>query len=93
MHPATDVHRYKDSLKERFLQPEELQALIMALDTAALVGLPAAPEPQRKYNPETAKHAPPPKPGEKNIARGQAIKANPIAIAAIRLVIVTGARK
>lgn len=91
--PATDVPRYKESLKERFLKPEELQALITALDTAALVGLPAAPARQRKHNPETAKHAPPPKPGKKNIARGEALKANPIAIAAIRLLILTGARK
>lgn len=91
--PATDVPRYKESLKERFLKPEELQALIKALDTAALVGLSAAPERQRKYNAETAKHAPPPKPGKKNIARGQALKANPTAIAAIRLLILTGARK
>jgi len=91
--PATDVPRFKEFLKERFLKPEELQALLRALDTAASVGLPSAPSRQREYNEESAKHAPPPTPGKKNIARGQAQKANPIAIAALRLLLLTGARK
>ena len=91
--PATDVDRYGEHLKERYLQPHELAALIRALDTAETTGLPAAPERQRKANPKTAKHAPPPKPGKKNVARGTVLKANPTAVAALRLLLVTGARK
>ena len=79
--PATDVDRYGENLKERYLQPHELAALIRALDTAETSGLPAAPERQRKVNPKTAKHAPPPTPGKQNVARGTVLRANPTAVA------------
>ena len=91
--PATDVERYGEHLKERYLQPHELAALIRALDTAETSGLPAAPERQRKVNPTTARHAPPPTPGKQNVARGTVLRANPTAVAALRLLLVTGSRK
>lgn len=91
--PATDVPRYRENLKERYLQPEELAVLWRTLDSAATCGVPAAPWRLRKVDPEHEKHAPPPKPGKKNIARGTVLPANPTAVAALRLLILTGARK
>jgi integrase len=91
--PATDVPRYRENLKERYLQPHELAVLWRTLDTAAARGIPAAPWRLRDVDPKHAKHAPPPKPGKKNLARGTVLPANPTAVAALRLLILTGARK
>jgi integrase len=91
--PATDVVRFTESLTERYLQPHELSALLRALDTAERDGLPAAPWRQRPVTAKTMKHAPPPKPEKRNVARGTVLPANPIAVAALRLLVLTGARK
>ncbi len=91
--PATDVPRYRENLKERYLQPDELATLWRTLDTAATRGIPAAPWRLRTVDPKHAKHAPAPKPDKRNIARGAVLPANPVAVAALRLLILTGARK
>lgn len=91
--PATDVPRYRESLKERYLQPAELAVLWRTLEKAAIHGIAAAPWRLRKVDPKHAKHAPPPKPGKRNVARGTALPANPGAVAALKLLILTGARK
>ena len=91
--PATDVSRYRESLKERYLQPAELAVLWRTLETAATQGIPAAPWRIRTVDPKHAKHAPPPRPGKRNVARGTVLRASPVAVAALRLLILTGARK
>lgn len=91
--PATDVPRYRESLKERYLQPHELATLWRTLDAAATTGIAAAPWRLRTVTPKHRKHAPPPKPGKKNVARGTVLPANPVAVAALRLLVLTGARK
>jgi integrase len=91
--PATHVVRFRESLKERYLQPSEVAAILAALDRAETVGLSPAPWQQRPISALTQKHAPPPTCGKKNRARGEAIPAHPLAVAALRLLILTGARK
>ena len=91
--PTVGAERTREHLKERYLKDNELERLLTALDTAETTGLAAAPWRLRKVSEEHQKHAPPPKPGKKNIARGEVLPANPSAVAALRLLVLTGARK
>ncbi len=92
--PTRRIKKYDEESRERFLTSEELGRLVAAITTAETVGLPTAPKRQREEPSEkNAKHAPPPKPGKKNRARGSIAPANPYAIAALRLLLLTGWRE
>jgi integrase len=78
--PARKVSRYRESGRERFLTTDELARLGDALREAETVGLPYSVD-ESKPN---AKHAPK--------AENRRIKLDPFAVAAIRLLILTGAR-
>jgi integrase len=92
--PAARIEPYPEHSRERFLKKEELVRLMTAIDTAETVGLPPAPKRQRKEpDAENAKHSPPPAPDKKNRARGSAAPANPIAIASLRLLVLSGWRE
>lgn len=90
--PTTDVQRFKENRRERFLQPDELTRLLEALDTAERVGLPCATRHQK--DPETGKTR------RLKIAgditppdRRRVTPANPHVVAAIRLLLLTGWRE
>ena len=91
--PTRGVERPRERLKERYLKHDELERLLTALDAAESTGLPAAPWRQREVDEKHKKHAPAPKPGKKNVARGEVLPANPSAVAALRFLLLTGARK
>jgi integrase len=78
--PATKIERYDEEGRERFLTSDELGRLGDVLREAETVGLPYVVDDAKP----TAKHAPKPE----NRRR----KLDPFAIAAIRLLILTGAR-
>ena len=78
--PRKGVELYKDNKNERFLSDEEIQRLGEALREAETVGLPWQP----KLGPN-AKHVP-------KIAATAREKISPHAIAAIRLLMLTGCR-
>jgi integrase len=79
--PAHGVERYRERGRERFLTSEELARLGDALRLAETEGLPYAVD-EAKPN---AKHAPKPE--------NRRVKLDPFAVAALRLLILTGARK
>lgn len=84
--PVRNVEPYPEAPRERFLTADEFRRLGEALARAGREGLPPAPSHRRVPNsPQTAKHRP------KNA--DIPIKANPFAIAAIRLLILTGCRE
>jgi integrase len=83
--PARGVEFYPERKRERFLSPAEYAKLFDALTRAEREGLPAAPRRKRKPKSEaTAKHRP------KNA--DSPIPANPTAVAALRLLALTGWR-
>jgi integrase len=84
--PAHGVELYPEQGRERFLTKEEFGRLGAALATAEREGLPPAPEhKKRPKKPENQKHRP------KNADTPK--RANPFAIAAIRLLALTGCRE
>ena len=78
--PARGIERYPESGRERFLTSEELARLGDTLRESETLGLPFAVD-EAKPN---AKHAPK--------AGNRRVKLDPYAIAAVRLLILTGAR-
>lgn len=84
--PAHGVDLYPEQGRERFLTKEEFGRLGEALTKAEREGLPPAPEHKKKpKNPENQKHRP------KNADTPK--PANPFAVAAIRLLALTGCRE
>ena len=84
--PTGGVEFFPEKARERFLTKEEFGRLGRALVQAETVGLPAAPETRKKpKKPENQKHRP------KNA--DVPIPANPFAVAAIRLLALTGCRE
>jgi integrase len=84
--PAHGVEPYRETARERFLAPGEFARLGAALTRAEREGLPAAPEHRRQpHSSATAKHRPK--------SADKPIPANPFAVAAIRLLCLTGCRE
>jgi len=84
--PARGIKLYRESSRERFLTPEEFARLGDALARAETEGLPTAPEHRKKpKSDDTAKHRPK--------SADAPVKANPFAVAAIRLLALTGCRE
>jgi integrase len=80
VNPTGKIQRYREEPRERFLTAAELAKLGAALEKAETVGLPYAVDETKP----TAKHAP------KSESRLRTL--DPYAVAAIRLLILTGAR-
>lgn len=78
--PAKEIKRYAEAGRERFLTTEELLRLGTALAEGEKIGLPYAIDEAKP----TAKHAPK--------AGNRRVRLDPFAIAAVRLLILTGAR-
>lgn len=78
--PANGIERYPEQGRERFLTTEELTRLGAALAEGETIGLPYDVD-ESKPN---SKHAPKPE--------NRRVKLDPFAVAAIRLLILTGAR-
>ncbi|MBI2407491.1 MAG: site-specific integrase [Gemmatimonadetes bacterium] len=85
LNPCSDVERYAEHARERFLTGEELARLGDALRTAETTGLRPAPRDRKKPKSEaTKKH---------RTKKWDATKpANPYAVAAIRFMLLTGWR-
>lgn len=81
--PAHDVEFYPETSRERFLTREEFARLGQALTRAERTGLPPAPNHRRKG--QKKKHRPK--------SADTPIPANPFAVAAIRLLALTGCRE
>jgi integrase len=81
--PAHSIEFYPESARERFLNKEEFARLGQALVRAESAGLPPAPEHKRKG--AMQKHRPK--------SANTPIPANPFAVAAIRLLALTGCRE
>jgi integrase len=77
--PTKKVERFKEESRERFLSVEEFQRLGAALNEAETVGIRWEPDPSKK-----TKHAPKPE--------NRAVVVDRHAVAAIRLLLLTGAR-
>jgi integrase len=80
INPARRIERYREHSRERFLTSEELARLGDALREGETIGLPYEVDESKP----TAKHAPK--------ANKRRTKLDPFAVAAIRLLILTGAR-
>lgn len=78
--PAKGIERYPEQGRERFLTTEELTRLGTALAEGETIGLPYDVDESKPKS----KHAPKPK--------NRRVKLDPFAVAAIRLLILTGAR-
>lgn len=78
--PAKGIERYPENGRERFLTTDELARLGAALDKGETTGLPYVVD----ENKPKAKHAPK--------AENRRVKLDPFAVAALRLLILTGAR-
>ncbi|HEV2899892.1 MAG TPA: tyrosine-type recombinase/integrase [Pseudaminobacter sp.] len=77
--PASDVGRYREKRRERFLSTDEISRLAGAIQEAETIGIPwAAP------NKKLTKHAPKPE--------NRLVKIDATAAAAFRLLLLTGAR-
>lgn len=84
--PCIMVEWYPEQARERFLSATELRRLGDALIKAETTGLPPAPNRRRKpKSARTAKHRPK--------SAGVPIPADPFQVAAIRLLMLTGARR
>jgi integrase len=84
--PAHGVEPYEEKPRERFLTPQEFRRLGEALARAERQGLPRPPNlRQRPKNEETAKHRPK--------SADNPVPANPFAVAAVRLLALTGCRE
>lgn len=77
--PATAADAYREHLRERYLTEEEFARLGQTLVLAGSAGIPWTPDPSKKL-----KHAP--------RAENRRVVVDPYAIAAIKLLILTGAR-
>ncbi|SFJ61413.1 site-specific integrase [Aerobium aerolatum] len=77
--PVTGVERYREDNRERFLTSEEISRLAEAIREGETDGIPWQPDPSKK-----TKHAPK--------AENRRTKIDPNAAAAIRLLLLTGAR-
>jgi integrase len=83
--PCSDVDRFPERARERFLSPAEIARLGAALTKAEREGLPPAPQLRKKPRSNaTAKHRP------RSVAP---IPANPFAVAAIRFLACSGWRE
>ena len=80
LNPARGAQRYREQPRERFLTADELARLGEALRVGETVGLPYAIDEGKA----TAKHA--------NKPESRLVKIDPFAAAAIRLLLLTGAR-
>lgn len=78
--PADRIDRFKEQARERYLTDGELTRLGEALREAETIGLPWEPDPSKP----TAKHAPK--------AENRRTVFSPFAIAAVRLLLLTGCR-
>lgn len=84
--PAHPIKFFPESARERFLSPAEFKRLGDALATAERLGLPPAPQHRRKPRSElTAKL----RPKSADVPR----PADPMVLAAIRLIVLTGCRE
>lgn len=84
--PAHGIEFYPEKPRERFLSPDEFRRLGAALARAESTGLPPAPQHRRKPSKdEKRKHTPK--------SAGTPIPANRFAVAAIRLLALTGCRE
>lgn len=84
--PAHGVEFYPEKPRERFLTPKEFKRLGEALAQAEKTGLPPAPNHRRKpRHKHTAKHRPK--------SADKPIRADPFAVAAMRLLALTGCRE
>jgi integrase len=81
MNPAKDVTRFREHARERYLTSEEWQRLGDALREAERIGLPYEVDETKPK----AKHAP--------RSQNRRVVFSPFAVAAIRLLLFTGARK
>ncbi len=79
VNPAVGIDSYRERLREKYLTEEEFQRLGKTLELAGTEGLMWHPDPSKKL-----KHAPAPE--------NRRIMIDPFAIAAIRLLVLTGAR-
>jgi len=79
--PAKDVERYRESARERYLSTAELQRLGAALAEAETIGIPW----EEKAGKPRSKHAP-------KKSENRRTRITPHAAAAIRLLLLTGAR-
>jgi len=78
--PATGIEKFRENRRERFLTSEELGRLGDAIHEAETVGIPWEPDPSKK-----AKHAPK--------AENRRVKIDATVAAALRLYVLTGARR
>ena len=84
--PAHEIEFYPEARRERFLTADEFRRLGEALTRAETSGLPSAPVLRRKpKSQKNRKHVPK--------SAGKPIPANPYAVAAIRLLALTGCRE
>ncbi|MBS0297428.1 MAG: site-specific integrase [Proteobacteria bacterium] len=77
--PTRNIEPFRENVRERFLSVDEFGRLGDALRLAETAGLPWDPRPERKL-----KHAP--------SAENRRVRIDPFAIAAVRLLLLTGAR-
>lgn len=77
--PCKGIEKFRESRSERYLSESELRRLGDALRLAETSGIPWEPNPQKKV-----KHAP--------AAENRRVLVDPFAVAAIRLLLLTGAR-
>jgi integrase len=77
--PAAGIERYREDNRERFLTTEEISRLADAIREAETTGIPWEPDPEKKL-----KHAPK--------AENRVVRIDGSAAAAIRLLLLTGAR-
>jgi len=79
--PARGIEKYREEGRERYLTAEELMRLGQTLDEGETVGLPWNLDPSKPQSKHVPKHW-----------KGQREKLDPFAVAAIRLLVLTGAR-
>jgi integrase len=82
--PARGIKQFREQSRERYLTPAEIQRLAVALDRAEKEGLPPAPTRQRLRKTDSAKHRPK--------SAGLPVRANAVALAAIRFLMLSGWR-
>lgn len=78
--PASGIEKFREARRERFLTSEELGRLGDAIQEAETVGIPWEPDPRKKI-----KHAPK--------AENRRVKIDATVAAALRLYVLTGARR
>lgn len=78
--PTAGIEKYREAARERFLTSDELQRLGDAIEEAETVGIPWEPDPSKQ-----TKHAPK--------VENRRVQIEPAVTAALRLYILTGARR